>query len=194
MHKHGTAHPNLAVSRLCVRIFIARAAPFRRGRSLGLVQSREAFFVQISIAQLCTEVKISRPPWRLRGCRVGWVWLVPAEGVRDFDRQPTGMHLPAGEDGQKSGPSSSCPECGERFLAPRDVARTLQKSTSYVHASLVSRPALLRAFRVGSCWIVPEGGLESYRQANERSAPHQRNSGLDKKVVIVRQETCRCER
>ena len=95
-------------------------------------------------------------------------------------------------------PPSSCPGCGERFLSPRDAAWALRKSTSYVHTILASRPELLRAFRGGSCWIVPEGGLESYRQASEGSA-RKRDSAPNRKVrivpireIIVRQETCHC--
>jgi len=126
------------------------------------------------------------------------VWVVPAEGVQEFNRQPTGVHLPVGEDGREPKPPNSCPGCGERFLSPRDAARRLQKSTSYVHAILASHPDLLRAFRVGSCWIVPEGGLESYRQVSEENA-HKRNSAPNRKLrivpireIIVKQETCRC--
>jgi hypothetical protein len=120
------------------------------------------------------------------------VWFVPTDGVREFDRQPTGVHLPERKDGWEPKPSSSCPGCGEKFLSPRDVARILRKSTSYVHAILASRPELLQAFRGGSCWIVPERGPESYRQASEESA-RKRNSTPNRKVEsIVKQETCHC--
>ena len=33
------------------------------------------------------------------GRRSRWVWLVPAEGLRGFDRQPSGVHLPTGKTG-----------------------------------------------------------------------------------------------
>jgi hypothetical protein len=119
-------------------------------------------------------------------------------GGREFDRQSIGIHLSVGEDRRKPVPPSSCPGCGERFLSPRDAAWALRKITSYVHAILASRPELLRAFRGGSCWIVPERGPESYRQASEESA-RKRNSTPNRKVrivpireIIVRQETYHC--
>jgi hypothetical protein len=149
-------------------------------------------------------------PRRLAGRRVGWLWVVPTEGVGEFRPQPSGVRLPASENGREPAPSV-CPGCRQRLLSATQAAAELRVGASRVRAILARNPDRLRAFRVGRRWVIPECGVEVYRARRRQLAAlngdgsqEQAEEGTKaiqvheegepvKLEVIVKPEVCYCE-
>lgn len=114
-------------------------------------------------------------PDRLRGCKVGWFWVLSGEAVRSFVGQPSGVHIPS--NGHVPPEAGQCPECGVVLWSTQQAAQRLGITQSGVQAALAANPADLLAFRVGRFWVVPEPGVEKYRQlraqAQERAQAEQ---------------------
>ena len=138
---------------------------------------------------------LAHRPGRLHAGKVGWVWVIPVEGVSGFHRQPSGVHLAAGKDGRVPR-APVCPGCGERLLSPKQAAGELQVSVSRVHAILARHPERLWGFRVGHRWVVPESGVAAYRD-RQRLFGVLRGNGQGDDVsarveVVVKPEVCDC--
>jgi len=133
---------------------------------------------------------LARHPERLQGSRVGWGWIVPAKGVKEFRQQS--------KDGNgQSTISPTCPGCGERLLSTRQAAGELHVSVSRVHAILARDPERLQAFRVGHRWVVPESGVRAYRDRQRLFAAltdnDNHNGDLSTKIeIVVKPEVCHC--
>jgi excisionase family DNA binding protein len=112
--------------------------------------------------------KILQTPGRLSGGKVGQLWLVPKTGVEQFERQPTGVHLP-------EGPSSvdinrmACPNCGHAIYTPSAAAEFLGRSRSAIYGLLGASNGL-QGLKVGSRWIIARAALEAYREAEKAEA------------------------
>lgn len=114
---------------------------------------------------------LSRHPWRLGAIRIGRGWVLPAEAVAAFNPQPSGVHL-TNQD-VKLPKVAICPSCRQRLYTTDEVAAELSLSRTRVCAILSRRPQRLLAFRVGHRWVIPEAGLQSYKERRGQVAQAQ---------------------
>lgn len=107
-------------------------------------------------------------PERMGAGRVGYTWLVPADGVEEYTPQPNGVHLDS--DGNGTWNPGACPQCGARLLSPALTAAELGVSASRVYAILAHHAEWLLAFRVGRRWLIPMAGVAAYRRRQDSRA------------------------
>lgn len=107
---------------------------------------------------------LARHPGRLRETRIGQHRIIPVAGVAGFQRQASGVHLEA-EPGRE--PQPVCVGCSEPFYAPREAAAALGLTLRWIYALLKQEPEKLRAFRVGEFWVIPQSGVNAYRQRQQ---------------------------
>ncbi len=155
---------------------------------------------------------LSRHPHRLQGGRVGRHWLVPAQAVKNFQRQAWGVRLPADHDAGAAGVgASACPKCGAAFLSVKQAAQALGRSIFYIYAILDQDPGRLQAFRVGRRWVIPQRGVNRYKETQllrgildkDGNIPQETQAALEKILqappdgtqeieVVVKPEKCDC--
>jgi hypothetical protein len=150
-------------------------------RSLGVTSSR----VRALVAQ---------DAQRLPAARVGWGWLVAAQGVTEFRPQPSGVRLQRDTRPSQTPPRSTCPECGELFLSVGEAAKALGITDSGVYAILTRYKSRLMAFQVGGRWYIPESGVADYNQGkNGGSGNEESGPGAGREAVVeVEPRPCWC--
>lgn len=122
---------------------------------------------QLGVVPQRVRAIVARNPGRLREVLIGQHRIIPAAGVAGFRRQPSGVHLEAGSVRE---PQPVCSGCSEPFYAPREAAEELELTLRWIYALLKREPEKLHAFRVGEFWVIPQSGVDAYRQRQQNKA------------------------